>query len=1040
MNGQSEFAALALVIGLLAAEIAVVVGIAALGARWTKSASWRRAIWHVCLLAIAGLAVCELSGTGRGLAAWAAKRSEPRPPLTRSAVESAGNPEAPTPSGSTSVSDIFRRQVAERLVHNRAAKQSEQLKPSTTASAPENAETASGALGAQADRPAASVWARETPTDALAAMPLTFLGMVLVWLLGAGVLVGRVCFSRSLFVFFHWRQRVPPSSELLAQVGPLALCLGLHRPVRVFVSARLSGPVACGVVRPTVGLPEQFCDNFTVAQRQAILAHELAHLAAHDPAWRLLADLVAAALWWHPLVWWTRYQLHAASEAAADEASLLVAHGPHLLAESLVTLAGQLTRSPSLSWLGIEGNGFRSGLGQRVERLMNLASGSWSPPSRLRAGLARTLGAPALILAAIFCTAWATPQAPTTGTTMKTIRHTWKQSLAAFTLLAGLSGDNGEALAATQRVDVNRHPPIVVAQAQPVPPTAVLPADSPPSPVASQPPTASESEESPRTLMDPRMMMRYFPQMFQMMQQQTATASNSTQSAKRGQALREKLEKFIIAETPPFQGLPLSEVVDYLSGEVKKRDPDKQGVNFIISNQPDGQAGAQTIDPTTGVPVLQALSVELKGISIALPPLSNVSAKALLDAIIQVADQPIQYSFLDYGVLLSPDPKRLPPQTAAVPSAPAAPAPLQIRTFRIDMDNLRAGLESAFGINLDEMAEEVKPPPASGQKAASRKDQPPVVAESAAPKPLTKVEDAYEQQARMERKKRLETLATPERAERSRAVQAALRKLLADLGLNFEAPGKLLFYNQLTSILMVRATFEDLEVVQAVVETLGGTAPGLGAPMGGYGMPGAAPSPYGARNAPAAGLTPSFMRQQEAEEAAVVRQEAAILQREKEAELVRLTSKYTEDDPQVVSLREEIERLKARAALPTPNPFFGSQVAGPRRGTDLGPADPATTSSSGSEDQEKPKRTVSVLGAVNKPGIVALPTDQKWTLLDALAAAGGLNRVASKSRIELIRKGETSKFRFEDLKKTNDSSKSPSLEAEDIIVVPEVVY
>ena len=54
-----------------------------------------------------------------------------------------------------------------------------------------------------------------------------------------------------------------------------------------------------------------------------MLAHELAHLAGNDPAWYLLADILAAALWWHPLIWWSRRQLHAQSELAADEASLL---------------------------------------------------------------------------------------------------------------------------------------------------------------------------------------------------------------------------------------------------------------------------------------------------------------------------------------------------------------------------------------------------------------------------------------------------------------------------------------------------------------------------------------------------------------------------------------------------------------------------------------------------------------------------------------------------------------------------------------------
>ena len=54
--------------------------------------------------------------------------------------------------------------------------------------------------------------------------------------------------------------------------------------------------------------------------------------------------------------------------------------------------------------------------------------------------------------------------------------------------------------------------------------------------------------------------------------------------------------------------------------------------------------------------------------------------------------------------------------------------------------------------------------------------------------------------------------------------QGALRRLLSQLGVNMDVPGKTVFYNDLTGILMVRATFEDLEIVKAAIETLGGSS------------------------------------------------------------------------------------------------------------------------------------------------------------------------------------------------------------------------
>ena len=57
-----------------------------------------------------------------------------------------------------------------------------------------------------------------------------------------------------------------------------------------------------------------------------------------------------------------------------------------------------------------------------------------------------------------------------------------------------------------------------------------------------------------------------------------------------------------------------------------------------------------------------------------------------------------------------------------------------------------------------------------------------------------------------------------------RQIQVALQRLLTQLGVNMDLPGKALFYNDLTGILMVRATTEDLAIVQGAVETLGGVA------------------------------------------------------------------------------------------------------------------------------------------------------------------------------------------------------------------------
>ena len=63
----------------------------------------------------------------------------------------------------------------------------------------------------------------------------------------------------------------------------------------------------------------------------------------------------------------------------------------------------------------------------------------------------------------------------------------------------------------------------------------------------------------------------------------------------------------------------------------------------------------------------------------------------------------------------------------------------------------------------------------------------------------------------------------------SRKIQSALKELLVQLNVSMEG-NKAIFYNELTGTVMVRVASEDLDVIQAAIETMGGQ------PLGGYAM------------------------------------------------------------------------------------------------------------------------------------------------------------------------------------------------------------
>ena len=90
--------------------------------------------------------------------------------------------------------------------------------------------------------------------------------------------------------------------------------------------------------------------------------------------------------------------------------------------------------------------------------------------------------------------------------------------------------------------------------------------------------------------------------------------------------------------------------------------------------------------------------------------------------------------------------------------------------------------------------------------------------------------------------------------------------------------------------------------------------------------------------------------------------------------------------------------------------------------------------------KEYRSRTVSVIGQVNKPGVIALPAEQKLGILEAIAQAGDLAKSANKNRIEVSRNGKTQKFTLDDLKKDTNPEKKFWLEPGDVIYVHESFF
>jgi len=626
------------VLALLAAEVGLVALGVALLRRWSPSAAWRRTFCQTGITAALVITACEFSGSARILGGWAAD--------TLSWRKAAGLPKPSQatpaqPPGALQFMGAMRGQALEEsqpepaaTLHPDPVWQEQSEPPSadqTIRAAGDEASTPHFPLSSTSTSASTPRVAVPNPADAVTDS-MGVLWLCLLWVAGAALAGTRACLAQCLFMIFQLRRRPVAGRALVERVQALAQALGIRRCVRVIESERLTSPIAFGLIRPTVGLPPGFAGRFDAPKQDAMLAHELAHLAAHDPFWCLLADVAAAVLWWHPGVWWLRRQLHLASEMAADEASLLVADGPRVLAECLVELGTRLTHPVQLGQLRV--SGFRSHLGRRVQRLVHLEGRAWSPPSRLGSALLRIFGPMVMTIIVVLCTAWAAPQALTKGNSMQTIQLNWKRSLATIALLAAFNGP--EATVAVAESDQPEAPPAL-------PAPQVAPAAPTDSSTNSETGEALSQRSGPATRPAPP---------------PPVITARQVEKPAHGAKLEAKLKEIVLPEVS-FDNLPLGEVLRFLSEESVRRDPEKAGVNFLINPNFSRVARTGAVIPSTGLPLdAPAEQFDLAAVSVKFNlPLRKVTMKDVLDAIVTVADHPLEYTVEDYAVVFSAKPE-----------------------------------------------------------------------------------------------------------------------------------------------------------------------------------------------------------------------------------------------------------------------------------------------------------------------------------------------------------------------------------------------
>jgi TonB family protein len=139
---------------------------------------------------------------------------------------------------------------------------------------------------------------------------------LIVLVLAGGVVLRLMWLALGLIKLRRYRRTGRQLEPLLGGVQEFATRLGVAS--QFCLSEEIASPVTFGLRLPVILLPPRFTE-MDAGRQQAIASHELLHIARGDWAVNLAEEIVLAAFWFHPVVWWLVARIRLSREQVVDQ-------------------------------------------------------------------------------------------------------------------------------------------------------------------------------------------------------------------------------------------------------------------------------------------------------------------------------------------------------------------------------------------------------------------------------------------------------------------------------------------------------------------------------------------------------------------------------------------------------------------------------------------------------------------------------------------------------------------------------------------------
>ncbi|HEX5239232.1 MAG TPA: M56 family metallopeptidase [Sphingomicrobium sp.] len=188
-----------------------------------------------------------------------------------------------------------------------------------------------------------------------------------IYALPAAVLLLITFLALARLIALRARAEVLVDAHWLSALARAQRRMGFKHGTALLTSNELASPISWGLMRPVILLNSRAVEASNEAE--AIISHELAHVARMDWIKLLLARVATALFWFNPLVWMLAREAHQLREEAADDAVLAADISDTDYAQLLVGVARHECPGLLLGAHGVAPS--KSSLARRVARVLD---------------------------------------------------------------------------------------------------------------------------------------------------------------------------------------------------------------------------------------------------------------------------------------------------------------------------------------------------------------------------------------------------------------------------------------------------------------------------------------------------------------------------------------------------------------------------------------------------------------------------------------------------------------------------------------------